>query len=84
MLNLLSIYLQRCMILNVPVSHTIISWFHLVTLFFLKAEVQKVLCQLLSHLHIMPGLEHRAILKLNVLLNYHDEVEMQNINRSEF
>ena len=32
-----------------------------------------MLCQLLSHLHIAPGLDHRSILKLNILLTHHEE-----------
>ncbi|KAG5636580.1 hypothetical protein H0H81_007551 [Sphagnurus paluster] len=36
-------------------------------------EELKVLCQLLGHLHIMPGLDHRSIHKLNILLSYHKQ-----------
>lgn len=37
-----------------------------------SAEDQKVLCQLLDHLH-MSGLDHRSILKLNILLSHHED-----------
>ncbi|KAF8069093.1 nuclear condensing complex subunit [Lyophyllum atratum] len=36
-------------------------------------EELKVLCQLLGHLHIMPGLDNRSIHKLNILLSHHKE-----------
>ncbi|GLB42179.1 putative nuclear condensing complex subunits, C-term domain [Lyophyllum shimeji] len=36
-------------------------------------EELKVLCQVLSHLHIMPGLDTRSIHKLNILLSHHKD-----------
>ncbi|KAF5379027.1 hypothetical protein D9615_006072 [Tricholomella constricta] len=36
-------------------------------------EELKVLCQLLGHLHIMPGLDSRSIHKLNILLSHRQE-----------
>ncbi|RDB27802.1 Condensin complex subunit 3 [Hypsizygus marmoreus] len=38
-----------------------------------SVEDQKVFCQLLGHLHIMPGLDQRSIHKLNLLLHHHEE-----------
>lgn len=37
-------------------------------------DEQKTLCQLLSQLQIGPGLDLRAIQKLNILLSNHEEV----------
>ncbi|KAH0581314.1 hypothetical protein H2248_012409 [Termitomyces sp. 'cryptogamus'] len=36
-------------------------------------EVLKVLCQLLGHLYLAPGLDDRSIHKLNLLLSHHEE-----------
>jgi len=37
-------------------------------------EDQKVFCQLLGELHIMPGLDSRSIHKLHLLLHHHEQV----------
>ena len=37
-------------------------------------EDQKVFCQLLGELHIMPGLDLRSIHKLHLLLHHHEQV----------
>jgi condensin complex subunit 3 len=43
-----------------------------------SAEDLKALCQLLGNLQIMPGLDHRSILKLNILLSHHEDVSNTN------
>ncbi|KAG6841281.1 hypothetical protein C0991_000259 [Blastosporella zonata] len=46
-------------------------------------EELKVLCQLLSHLHIVPGLDVRSIHKLHLLLSHHNEQSPFNDDSAE-
>lgn len=60
------------------IQNVVVSDLHLVTHLSFKYacsdEDQKVLCQLLGQLQLTPELDTRTILKINILLEHHEEV----------